>query len=247
MSKPDIVAAVAGGGKFGMMDVADLSAAGDAVQQRAAESGGTSADCIYSRVERVIRRRAMRHGVIFDIGCGVARFREHVSDLFRRYVGVDVVSYQDFPPAAEFVEVDLNSLTWPAVPGPADVVVCLETIEHLENPRAVFRNLVRIAAPGALVVVTTPNQLSWVSLLALIFKDQFSSFQERPGLYPAHVTALLEVDLRRSASEVGLTEIEVEYSNVGRMPGTSRRWPRFAKGKRFSDNVLISGYAPGGE
>lgn len=154
-----------------MINAANPSAAGDAVQQRAAESGGTSADPIYCLAERVIRRRATRYGVICDIGCGVARFREHVGASFRRYIGVDVLRYPGFPPAAEFAEMDLNSLTGSAVPGPADVVVCIEAIEHLENPRAVFRNLIRIAAPGALVVVTTPNQLSWVSLLALIIKD----------------------------------------------------------------------------
>ena len=54
--------------------------------------------------------------------------------------------------------------------GWADVVTALEVIEHLENPRAFCRELARVAKPGGWVVVTTPNQLSLLSLLSLVVK-----------------------------------------------------------------------------
>ena len=69
--------------------------------------------------------------------------------------------------------------------GCADAVVAVETIEHVENPRAFVRELTRLARPGGLVVVTTPNQLSLLSLLTLVTKGQFNAFEEAPGLYPA--------------------------------------------------------------
>jgi 2-polyprenyl-3-methyl-5-hydroxy-6-metoxy-1,4-benzoquinol methylase len=42
----------------------------------------------------------------------------------------------------------------------ADVVASVETIEHLENPRAFMRQLARVVKPGGVVIVSTPNQLS---------------------------------------------------------------------------------------
>ena len=54
----------------------------------------------------------------------------------------------------------------------------METIEHLENPRAFVRKLVRLAKPGGWVVVTTPNQRSLLSLLTLMTKGKFSHFQD---------------------------------------------------------------------
>lgn len=100
-----------------------------------------------------------------------------------------------------------------------------ETIERLENPRGFVRERARVARPGGLAIVTTPSQLSWLSELALVMKNEFSGFQERPGLYPTHTTALLESDLGHIGSERGLTETGIEYSCRGRWPGSGRGYP----------------------
>ena len=50
--------------------------------------------------------------------------------------------------------------------------------------------------------MTTPNQLSLLSKMTLLFRGQFNAFQEGPGLYPAHRTALLEIDLLRPGKRV---------------------------------------------
>jgi len=122
------------------------------------------------------------------------------------------------------------------------VVAAVEVIEHLENPRDFLRKLVRLAKPRGWIIVTTPNQLSILSLLTLVFKQRFQAFQDVQ--YPAHITALLEVDLRRIAQECGLTEIAIEYSGSGRIPGTARHYPgTFSRlfPRSFSENVLLIG------
>lgn len=45
----------------------------------------------------------------------------------------------------------------PAEDGSFDVVVAVDAHEHVDDPRALARELARIAAPGARVVVTTPG------------------------------------------------------------------------------------------
>jgi len=102
-------------------------------------------------------------------------------------------------------------------------LLAVETIEHLENPWAFMRALVRLARPGGWVIVTTPNQLSALSLITLLAKRRFSSFQD--GHYPAHRTALLEVDLRRIAGECALENPEIGYSHSGRVPLTGWHYP----------------------
>ena len=124
----------------------------------------------------------------------------------------------------------------------ADAVVAVEVIEHLENPRQFTRQLVRLAKRGGWVIITTPNQLSLLSLLTLVLKKRFQAFQDVH--YPTHITALLEVDLRRIAAECGLEQIEIEYSGQSRIPGTARHYPE-SLSRRFpqalSDNVLVIG------
>jgi len=210
------------------------------VEQRARKSRGISNDSILSMVRRVLIERGISGQCIADIGCGAGNLYPYVDSLFNRYVGVDVVRYEDFPGEAEFCLLDLDSGKMPLPDAYADVVAAVEVIEHLENPRDFMRKLVHMAKPGGWVVVTTPNQLSLLSLLTLVVKQRFQAFQD--SSYPAHITALLEVDLRRLAKECHLEEIAIEYSCSGRMPGTSRHYPGFLS-RRFpralSENVLL--------
>ena len=90
-------------------------------------------------------------------------------------------------------------------------------------------------------MVTTPNQLSLLSKLTLLIKNEFNAFQESPGCYPAHITALLEIDLIRIFQECGLTNIKIDYSNQGRIPFTSMNWHKSFYGRAFSDNLICIG------
>jgi 2-polyprenyl-3-methyl-5-hydroxy-6-metoxy-1,4-benzoquinol methylase len=234
------------------------------VETRARQSQGSSSNPVYEMVARVLAKRHPGGGVLVDVGCGAGKLssfvcgfgaplQEHRCDRPKgenpqahRYIGVDAVRYDGFPAEAEFIPLDLDAGKVPLADAFADVVCAVETIEHLENPRAFVRELVRLTKPGGLVVVTTPNQLSLLSKLTLVLKNQFNAFQEAPGLYPAHITALLEIDLIRIFTECGLTDIQTDFTNHGRLPFTPWHWPKSLgfRGRAFSDNVLCIGLKP---
>jgi 2-polyprenyl-3-methyl-5-hydroxy-6-metoxy-1,4-benzoquinol methylase len=218
------------------------------LEARARQSLGSSHDAIYGMVDRALAARDVAGGRLVDVGCGSGGLWRLLAPRFALYCGLDAVRYQGFPVDAEFCQIDLDNLDrepWPIAAGEADVVTAVETIEHLENPWAFMRALVDLARPGGWVVVTTPNQLSALSLATLAIKRRFSAFQD--AHYPAHRTALLEIDLRRAAAECALQSVDVIYSHAGRMPLTpwhyaaalARRFPR-----ALSDNLLIIGRKP---
>lgn len=212
------------------------------VVSRAQQSLGSSEDAIYQMVARALRARHDGRGMLLDVGCGRGNLYEYVVHDFDRYVGSDVIRYDGFPGGAEFVGADLESGTVPLPTSSADVVAAVEVIEHLENPRAFVRELTRLVKPGGWVVVTTPNQLSFLSLVTLLVKHRFAAFQDVH--YPAHLTALLEVDLERIASEAGLLETSVEHSRSGRIIMTPWHYPAplaRAFPRACSDNVLLIG------
>jgi 2-polyprenyl-3-methyl-5-hydroxy-6-metoxy-1,4-benzoquinol methylase len=220
---------------------------------RARESGGASnGSAIYEAVKRLISRNYSKGGIIVDVGCGKGILHGHIGDDFDRYIGVDIICYDGYPtcPEVEFQKVNLETGRTNLSDNLADVICCVETIEHVENPRALMRELVRLAKPGGRIIVTTPNQLSLVSKLCLLVKNEFVSFQEQPGLYPAHISALLEIDLIRLARENALINIEIAYTGEGRMPLTAKHWPRWLSaykgcvGRAFSDNILLMGCKP---
>jgi 2-polyprenyl-3-methyl-5-hydroxy-6-metoxy-1,4-benzoquinol methylase len=195
-----------------------------------------------ARALRVVRPAG---GTLLDVGCGVGRFWPTARAQFDRYIGCDVIRYEGFPADAEFVQAELNTNQVPLPSGFADVVTAVETIEHLENPRAFARELVRLVKPGGWVVITTPNNLSILSKLTLVVKNQFNAFQD--SSYPAHITALLERDLKRIAAECGLVDLRTAFSLRGRLPGTAWHFPRWAcrcLPRALSDNILIMGHRP---
>jgi 2-polyprenyl-3-methyl-5-hydroxy-6-metoxy-1,4-benzoquinol methylase len=205
---------------------------------RALASQGQSNDAIYSSVAKLLPTRS---GKVVDVGCGQGGFYRYVDLANCEYLGVDIVRYPEFPSNGQFIQSDLDDCKIKLPDNYAEVVCSIETIEHLENPRAFLRELYRITAPGGTVIVTTPNQLSLLSKLTLIFKNQFNAFQETAGCYPSHITALLEIDLIRIAAECKLSNIQIHYTNHGRIPGTDKAWSNTLgfKGRLFSDNVIL--------
>lgn len=215
------------------------------VEQRAELSRGTSAAAIYEAVAAALAVRNLG-GSLLDVGCGRGELWPFLRG-FTEYAGADVLRHDGFPAGAAFHPVDLDTGRVPLPDGAAGVVVAVETIEHLENPRAFARELTRLAEPGGWVVVTTPNQLSLLSKLGLWVKNEFPAF--RGSNYPAHLTALLEIDLRRIAAECGWADVAVAYTRRGRIPGTARHWPRWMSRlfpRSLSDNVLVIGRKPAG-
>ena len=217
----------------------------DAVlESRALQTLGTSGAAIYEAAADALRQRSAT-GSVVDVGCGTGRLRGFLAGIATSYVGVDAVRHEGFPHDAQLLVADLDRDSIPVADRSADVVVSLETIEHLENPRAFCRELTRIARPGGWLVISTPNQRSLVSLGALLFKEHFSAF--RDNCYPAHQTALLDTDLRRIASEIGLQDVAIAFTGAGRVPLTGLSYPRAASRvlpRALSDNVLLIARRP---
>jgi 2-polyprenyl-3-methyl-5-hydroxy-6-metoxy-1,4-benzoquinol methylase len=211
-------------------------------------SQGTSDEAIYAAIEARVRA-ADAAGDLLDFGAGTGRLTARLarSDRFRSVTGADLYPRPaDLPPGVRWIEGDLNDRL-PAPPASFDSIVAAEVIEHLENPRAVCRELFRLLRPGGQVLLSTPNNESLRSLVALVVRGHFVAFGD--SSYPAHITALTRTDLTRILTEAGFTGVTISYTGSGGIPGLpARTWQsvlgRLARGVRFSDNVVASARKP---
>jgi len=229
----------------------DLSVA----RQKASEySGGTSHDVIKDLVIDCIKSSASgAHGSLLDFGAGKGELltRLHGMKMFEELAATDLLGRPDgLPSEITWYQQDLNDELQFA--RQFDIVVCAETIEHLENPRHTFRCLSKLIRPNGLLVLTMPNQESIRSYAGLLLGGHFSSFHDRH--YPAHITALVRLDLIRFCKEVGFAPPTFHYTNQGRIPKLwslisrndlwwQRTWQSVSlgllKGRLFSENLAI--------
>jgi 2-polyprenyl-3-methyl-5-hydroxy-6-metoxy-1,4-benzoquinol methylase len=198
---------------------------------------GFSSDPIYEAAWRIVAGLPATDAKnALDLGGGAGNFSKVLAGAGWN------TTLADYDPASiegiTSVHADLN-LRFPFADNEFDLIVSLEVIEHLENPRHLFRELFRCIRPGGYVIVSTPNQLSLTSKLCLVTRNEFRDFQS--SCYPAHITALLRSDFERISAEVGLALVHESYTNQGRIPLTNLNWQifPFLKGQAFSDNVLF--------
>jgi len=210
---------------------------------------GISSSCIYQAVLREIRRKNLS-GTCLDYGAGAGGLLTLLNStgIFSQLYGADLMARPSkLDPSINWIQQDLNDdLT--AMPMQFDVLVSSEVIEHLENPRAVFRDFYSKLKPGGTLIMTTPNQQSIRSLTSLITKGHFDQFRDRD--YPRHITALLKMDIERCAVEAGFAFGQFTYTNQGLMPlpKLAVLWQTvtmgLAGGSAFSDNLIYSCVRP---
>lgn len=123
------------------------------------------------------------------------------------------------------VKVDLNHAT-PFETGEFNAVICIECIEHLENPFNLMRELSRILAKGGEIIISTPNILSTSSRSKFLSGGYFPHFAElacrwdevvQSG-YQAHVMPISLTMLLYLAHINGLKLVDVQTNRFSRRP-----------------------------
>jgi 2-polyprenyl-3-methyl-5-hydroxy-6-metoxy-1,4-benzoquinol methylase len=211
---------------------------------KAAEaSGGVSGSEIKVAILNELRGRDLSGLRLLDYGAGTGMLLSLLSDEHPRLdlTGVDFFARPEgIKSKVHWKRIDLNEDVGELEL--FDIVTCSEVIEHLENPRHTFRQLAKLLKPSGALILTMPNQESIRSLLALLTRGHFVAFQE--ASYPAHITALVRLDLTRLCRETGFAEPQFSYTNVGGIPKfPHKKWQYYSfgllKGRLFSDNLIM--------
>ena len=128
---------------------------------------------------------------ICDVGCGTGEMLEILkSSLPPGYPlelsGLDFASSaiakaRKLLPGAALSVGDIYANDLPT--GCFDLVLCLETLEHLKRPEKALATLLRICRPGGVIVITVPNgdKDSWEGHINFWNASQFAAFLSPAG------------------------------------------------------------------
>ncbi len=209
-------------------------------------SKGTSSEQIYNTFEEVINRLDVC-GDCLDFGAGMGNLTCRLQSMnrFSSITATDLINRpNNLDDSIRWINNDLNiASNFP--PESFNTIVASEVIEHLENPRFIAREWFRLLRPGGTLIISTPNNESFRSLLSLVWRGHFIAFSDT--CYPAHITALLRKDIERILTEVGFSTPEFVFTNIGGIPKIPQfTWQQASQGLlqglRYSDNLLAIAY-----
>ncbi len=219
-------------------------------------------DAIYDSVATVVKQRLENQKpVCLDIGAGsgdlLALLRRSMPELQAQACDyhIERFSLKDVP----IVQLDLNTHPLPYPDASFDLVTCSEVLEHVENYRAVLREIRRVLKPGGLMVVTTPNVLNMKSRLRYLvtgFANLFGPLpvknQDRfntsghitpiPYFYLAH--AMLDCDFHDLELSTDKLQGSSKYLNVLFAPLLWIGWGKFLRLERDRYRTLAKENEP---
>jgi ubiquinone/menaquinone biosynthesis C-methylase UbiE len=109
---------------------------------------------------------------MLDIGCGSgAALREMQGEDSIELHGVDINDYrsEENKQHISFSARDLNFDSLPYDDASFDIVTCYQTIEHLENPFLVMREIARVLKPNGYFIWSVPNPFQLTFRMKYLF------------------------------------------------------------------------------
>lgn len=184
---------------------------------------------LHNRVLRIVE--LWPRGRTLDAGAGEGALSEKLHQL-----GFEVVALDKDPTRFKLRDVpviggDLSGEI-PIESASFDYIICLEVLEHIENPFLMMREFSRLIRPGGRLLISTPNILnlrSRVGFLLRGFHSNFSPLVMGIDTNPAHTpyplhpfdhhinpTSLLEIKLMLNRTGMDLHAVYTADANVRR-------------------------------
>jgi SAM-dependent methyltransferase len=153
---------------------------------------------------------------VLDVGAGSGAFSKRLEDAGFQVVATDLDPAQDWMKKLDLARFNPDEFGGPIY----DLVTCVETLEHLENPRGALKSLRSLLRPGGHIVISTPNVTHPHSRLMFLWNSTFFTFGREAYYSTGHISLLpdwlLVEHLRQSGYEVSAVEY-AGFAQLGRM------------------------------
>lgn len=152
-------------------------------------------------------------GKVLEVGCGLGYFTYALNQSGYSAVGIDV-SKEAIDDATKqygpiFRHQDFFTLAAATEADKYDVIIMVELIEHVDNPRRYLEHARTLLRPNGVLIVTTPNR-SW-------YPDEVLWASDLP---PVHLTWFSEKGISSLANSVGFSATFTPYTTFNLLYGS---------------------------
>jgi SAM-dependent methyltransferase len=173
---------------------------------------------LHDEIERHVCRLLPNTFHAIDLGAGSGAWGKR---LISKGNSVSGVVLDPALCAIKSFKADLNAPFAEAIAETFDLVTCIEVLEHLENPRNVFREARKLLRPGGVLLISTPNASGIYSRVKFLLLGRFAMFDDEQYAGIGHITPLTHWQLMKMFSEVGITiELISDYDATPRRIST---------------------------
>lgn len=127
---------------------------------------------------------------VLDVGCGDGIIGSMLTPLEYGTIGVDVSGRALELAQRHYAEVRALDLDRDETPegwqSAFDAVVCLEVLEHIEEPRRAIERIHQICKPGGVAIFSFPNLFSWKNRLMFLrgrWPAEYCTYDPREHLH----------------------------------------------------------------
>ena len=158
-------------------------------------------------------RYCLPSATVLDLGAGAGAMSLRMADAGYQVTPLDVDEGKWALEAPQLHKLDLNVGVVESVGRAFDAVVCLEVVEHIENPWQLFREIRSLLVPGGYAFVSTPNITSFYSRLYFLRTGRYHHFEPGAESY-GHVGPITHWQVRMAAEAAGLEVVNLEPVGV---------------------------------
>ena len=149
---------------------------------------------------------------VLELGCSVGHVTEHLVARGNEVVGVEIdaaAADEARRHAARVHVLDLDLLPVSSIePGPFDVVLLGDVIEHMRDPAPVLRDLAGVLAPDGRFVISVPH-VGHIDVRLMLLQGRWD-YQQDGLLDRTHLRWFTRESLRALLAEVGFVATRVE-------------------------------------
>jgi cyclopropane fatty-acyl-phospholipid synthase-like methyltransferase len=176
--------------------------------------------CLHDQIAEEIARKVPKGARILDFGAGEGALSERLFDMGYKITAADKDAENFKSKNCDFtsinfdqpIEVDAFVLKHA---NQFDVVLGVEVIEHVQDQWKYVRQLMAMAKPGGIVLITTPNTSSWLSRITFLRTGRFHQFADADLSY-GHINPISPWEIDLIMKDTGANNIEIH--SAGTLP-----------------------------